>query len=223
MWEIIYDMLTKIILYSTIALGTVEKIMEGKQRKGDELSLLMAMTKIAKLSANLYMTIRIYLKKTREPYRCYYKHSADTVKVGGHGLITDHALVSNAFIPLMESVALVAENLFKNKLVDIFHRKQRTFGMYHVGHKIYAGRCVSMRLCVSPERLLKYLVANTNILSSQVHVIIHDTYVEVYFKKSIKKGESVITTNPPLCGLPEKNQIVISAGEVSQKEVNVLL
>ena len=223
MWEIIYDMLTKIILYSTIALGTVEKIMDGKQRKGDELSLLLAMTKIAKLSANLYMTMRIYLKKTREPYRCYYKYSADRVKVGGHGVITDHAIVSNAFIPLMESIAVIADDLFKNRFVDLFYRKQRTFGMYHVGHKMYAGRCVSMRLCVSPERVLKHLIENPNILSSQVHVIIHDTYVEVYSKKSIKKGESVITTNPPLYGLPEKNHMVIPAGDVSQKDVNVLL
>ena len=222
MWEIIYDLLTKVVLYSTIALGTVERILDGKGKKTDPLAIYNSFIKLAKLSANLYMVLRIYLRKTREPYRCYYKFSADRYKVGGIGLITDHAVVSNAYIPLMEGIALVAEALFKNKLVDKFYRKQKTFGMYHIGSKMYAGRAVAMHLATSPHEVYKFLIANPHVIGEQIHVIIHETYVEVYFKKSIKKGESVITTNPPLGELPGNYDTVLSASPTSQNPVNVL-
>ena len=222
MWQIVYDILTKIVLLSTISLGTVERIIDGKNRKGDIEQLYMTFTKLCKLAISVYLPVKILLGKTREPYRCYHKFSADKCKVGGIGLITDHALVDYHFIPMMEGVASLAELLFSKGLVSKFLRSQKLAGFGHIGQKIYAGRRAVMTLNCTPREMFLFLTTETHAIPEQLNIVIGETHVELHFNKGIKKGESVITTNPPCLGLTQPHKQFIPATSVSQNPVNVL-
>lgn len=222
MWQIVYDILTKIVLLSTISLGTVERIIDGKNKKGDIENLYVTFTKLCKLAISIYYPLKISLGKTREPYRCYHKFSADKCKVGGIGLITDHASVDYYFIPLMESIASLAELMFSKGMVSKFYRSQRLTGFGHIGQKMYAGRRAVMQLNCTPREMFLFLTTESHVIPEQLNIVIAETHVEIHFNKSIKKGESVITTNPPCLGLKEPYKQFIPATSVSQKPVNVL-
>lgn len=222
MWQIVYDILTKIVLLSTISLGTVERIIDGKNKKGDIENLYITFTKLCKLAISIYYPLKISLGKTREPYRCYHKFSADKCKVGGIGLITDHASVDYHFIPLMESIASLAELMFSKGMVTKFYRSQRLTGFGHIGQKIYAGRRVAMQMNCTPREMFLFLTTESHAIPEQLNIVINETHVEVHFNKGIKKGESVITTNPPCLGLTQPHKQFIAATSVSQKPVNVL-
>ena len=222
MWQIVYDILTKIVLLSTISLGTVERIIDGKNKKGDIENLYITFTKLCKLAISIYYPLKISLGKTREPYRCYHKFSADKCKVGGIGLITDHASVDYHFIPLMESIASLAELMFSKGMVTKFYRSQRLTGFGHIGQKIYAGRRAAMQMNCTPREMFLFLTTESHAIPEQLNIVINETHVEVHFNKGIKKGESVITTNPPCLGLTQPHKQFIAATSVSQKPVNVL-
>ena len=222
MWQIVYDILTKIVLLSTISLGTVERIIDGKNKKGDIENLYVTFTKLCKLAISIYYPLKISLGKTREPYRCYHKFSADKCKVGGIGLITDHASVDYHFIPLMESIASLAELMFSKGMVSKFYRSQRLTGFGHIGQKMYAGRRAVMQLNCTPREMFLFLTTESHAIPEQLNIVINETHVEVHFNKGIKKGESVITTNPPCLGLTHPHKQFIAATSVSQKPVNVL-
>lgn len=222
MWELVYNILTKVVLLSTIALGTVERIIDGKCNKKDKEALYSTIMKLSKLVMSLYTVFKIGYYKTREPYVCYAKNSADRCKVGGIGLITDHALVDFAFIPLMQGIVQISELIFRNGMGIKFVRCQKLYGMTHIGTKMYAGRRAVIQMSCTPREMYLFLTTESHVIPEGFHIIIHQRYVEIHFNKSIKKGESIVTINPPHINNKEPYSVTIPAVSISQNPVNVL-
>lgn len=195
MWNTIYKIISDALYSLTILQGTVERILNGKRSKKDSLYALTEISKVAKHLCSVYMALRIYNGKAREKMVVFDKWDDSERLVGNKISIREHALVEGPFIPVVEKVYNVMDNLIANGYVNKLCRAQRAFGMYHVGVRIYAGKVMVGMLAVSPEKTYEYISRIAGQFEEGISIEIGQRHVKVGVKKDTKKGELHIVTH----------------------------